>query len=137
MKVRRYHLDDFKEVAEWGKGWGFTYEPDLFPKVGFIVPGVAAYFLYATDSAVCYLEHMVSNPKTFGRERDLALKMVVEAILEEAAKRGYRVAYACTDIGKVVERAILSGAQFKPNYVLLTKYLRPTDHSAAPTQPTP
>lgn len=121
--VRRYEDKDFEQVFEWGKSYGNTYKRELFPSVGFIVPGIAVYFLYQTDSKICFLESMVANPETSKEARDEALNSITSEILREARDRGFEVAYACSDIPAVVERAIRAGATFKPKYVLLQKQL--------------
>lgn len=123
MKVKRFEPTDFKELAGWGKAWGGEYSEELFPKTGFIVPGVAAFFLYATDSKVCYLENLVCNPGRPRCERDQALSLITEALLKEAKEQGFKTAYACTNIGAVIERALLMGATLKTNHALLTKDL--------------
>ncbi len=121
--LRQYHHSDFKDIAAWGKQWGADYREDQFPKTGFIVPGIAAFFLYSTDSSVCYLENLIANKDVNGPERSEAIDQLVEVALATAKDMGFKVAYACTDIGQVVYRAIQAGANTKTKQVLLTKDL--------------
>lgn len=123
MNVRRYKSEDFKQISQWAERRGESYQADLLPPTGFIVDNVAAYFLYSTPSRVCFLENMIANPDSDPAERSEALSMIVDAILSEAKERGFQVAYACTNIPAVVQRALTAGATFKPKYVLLTKNL--------------
>jgi hypothetical protein len=124
MQVRRYELSDFAQVSEWAlDGYNTDYTEEQFPKTGFIVDGIAAYFLYSTDSSVCFLENMISNKKADPMERHLALNLIVEAILKEAASLGFKVAYGTTDIPAVIYRATTWGAIATPKQTLLTKNL--------------
>lgn len=124
IEVRPWHKEkDFAQVKEWGFQYNKEYREHQFPKTGFIVDGVAAYFLYSTDSSCCWLENMIANKKTDPDVRDKALQMICEAILAEAKKLGFKVAYATTDNISVVKRAVTMGARFKPAQILLIKDL--------------
>lgn len=122
MIVRRYRPSDFKQIREWGAKWGAEYNEDQFPSVGFIIDNVAAYFLYSTDSSVCWLENMISNRGIDSQTRDVALDLLIEAILDEARNLGYAIAYAATDFVEIAKRAKEHGAMVRPGY-LLTKDL--------------
>ena len=123
MNVRRYRPDDFSQLQQWGERYHITYSEENLPTIGFIVPGIAAYFLYETKTKVVFLENMIANSDAPKAERSEALKLIVERILSEAKRMGYHVAYACTDIPSVIQRAVASGATFKTKYVLLQKDL--------------
>ncbi len=121
MIVRRYNAtDDFEQVKSWGKGWRADYNADQFPEVGFIVEGVAAYFLYQTDSTCCWLENMVTKKDVDHHVREEALELIIDAILTEAKALGFTVAYASTDRYQVALRAKKYGATVQPNHLLLT-----------------
>jgi len=123
MIVRPYTDDDFPEIAEWGRRWGAKYSADQFPKVGFIVPGLAAYFLYQTDSTICFMENLISNREADPKQRAQAVDLVTMAIISSAQMLGYRVAYATTDVATVVVRALAQGAQARSKQTLLIKNL--------------
>jgi hypothetical protein len=128
MKVRPYEEKDFAQLREWGEEWGETYNEDQFPKVGFIVDGVAAYFLYQTDSCVCWLECLISKKDADKMAKARALDLLVDAILKEATELGYTVAYATTDNLSVAKRARQNGAAIKINQFLLIKDLTQPAH---------
>jgi hypothetical protein len=121
--VRRYTPEDYPEVASWGLEAGEVYDPKNLPSIGFIVPGVAAQFLYTTDSNICFIENLVANPNTSKELRDVAIKCIVDQNLMMAKSLGYKVAYACTNIPAVIERAKQYGTVCTPNYTLLQKKL--------------
>lgn len=127
MIARKYdYLSDFEQIHEWGLQWGEKYKPSQFPLTGFIVDGVAAYFLYSTDSSVCWLENMVSNKGVSDEVRNEALDLIVEALLREAKDRHFDVAYATTNIIPIIKRAKEAGAHVKPAQCLLIKDLTET-----------
>lgn len=122
-EVRLYKPEDFPAVSSWAKAWEINVSEDLLPHTGFIVPDVAAFFIYETDSKVCYFENLICNPSASREQRESAFSGLTQAVIQEAKSRGFKVAYACTNIGSVINLAIQSGAHFKPKYVLLTKDL--------------
>lgn len=126
MMVRPYEPRDFPQVEAWGKDYGDEYKEHQFPKTGFIVDGIAAYFLYSTDSSLCWLENMISNRNVQKERRDQALDLIIQAILEEAERLGFKIAFAMTDNIPVVKRAIEYGAMVKPLQMKLIKILGPS-----------
>ena len=121
--VRRYEQSDFDEVNSWAKQWGSTYEPDLLPPTGFIVPGIACYFLYTTDSRVCFMENLISNKEVNYTIRNEAIQAITETMLLYATERNLRIAYACTNNPAVITRAMTYGVNVTLGYVLLQKEL--------------
>lgn len=126
MIVRKYEPQDFAQIAQWGKSHETEYTESQFPKTGFIVDGLAAYFLYTTDSSICFLENLVSNNDANFTDRRDAIKLVIDAALTEAKEKGFQVAYATTDIPTVIARATKYGCEFKTNQTLITKSLGPS-----------
>lgn len=123
MIARLYEPKDFEQIQVWAKHRGTEYTESQFPKVGFIVDGYAAYFLYQTDSTVCFLENLIANPLTEGSDRCEAIDLVVDAVISEAKALGFTVAYATSGLPAVIFRGLRHGAQPQTNQVLLTKKL--------------
>lgn len=123
VEARRYHPRDWDLIKSWGAEWGAEYEEALFPTVGFLVENIAAYFLYQTDSNVCYLENLISKKSASAEEKSQAFKLLIDAILKEAADLGFTVAYATTNIIPVMLLAKEHGAEIRPGQCLLIKDL--------------
>lgn len=124
MQARRYKHEDLAEIKRWAlEGYGYIYSEHQFPKIGFIVDGVAAYFLYQTDSTVCFLENLVANKKIDKDQRSQAIDLIIKELLKTASELGFRVAYATTNLPQVVTRAIRFNAQVDNNQFLITKNL--------------
>lgn len=123
--VRRYVDGDFDQIQEWLKRRQMkVFHPNILPKAGFIVDEVAAMFLYETDSDICYLENLVSNPYINSEARDHAISLIVEAAFAYAVMQGFKFVMSITDHPQVIKRAIRSGAKVEPGKVLLTKQLK-------------
>lgn len=123
MIVRRFEEKDFPQIVEWGTGWGDVYDLEQFPKTGFIVDGCGAYFLYQTDSKVCWLENLIVRRDLDAGTKDIAIDLLIEAAVKEARALGFKIAYAATDNYSAAKRAREHGASIHPNYVFLIKDL--------------
>lgn len=123
MTVRKYEPEDFEQIQEWGAQWGAVYNEDQFPITGFIVDGIAAYFLYQTDSSICWLENMISSRGVDPVTKNKALELLTDAILNEAYELGFEIAYATTNLVSVAKRAKEQGAIVKAGQILLIKDL--------------
>ena len=90
---------DYDMVCAWWQGHGWDAVPPIFlPKLGviaYVVDGdttedVAAAWLYMDNSApVCWLEYMVSNPKTNAGRAVKALRHLDTFMTGEAKATGY------------------------------------------------
>lgn len=118
LEVRPYEQKDFEQVKSWARH-GTTYESDLLPVTGFIVDGIAAYFLYETDSKVCWMENLIARKDSDPEERRKAIGMIIDSLLIEAKRKGYKVVYATTSNSALISRAMLVGAKPELNQVLL------------------
>ncbi len=119
--VRKYNPEkDFDIIKEWGQGWGASYEKDLLPPTGFIVPGICAYFIYETNSKVCWLENLIRNPYKTKEECASGIEECVTETLREVSKKGYKAVYTIADNPVVIDRAIKHGASIDPNHTLIS-----------------
>lgn len=83
--------------------------PEFFPQVGFVSPGLAAGFLYQTDSALGLVEGLFSNPNSNPSDRGLALNKIIEAIIEKAKMLGIKNLFAMSELRSVKKRCLLFG----------------------------
>jgi hypothetical protein len=95
----------FAEVLRWFQLFGETMVPEALPQTGYIVPGVAAGFLYRTDSSVCWVESLVANKEVPKEERTRALDAIVIALCQDAKKLGFKLVLGSTQLDAVVKRA--------------------------------
>lgn len=121
MEVRLVQESDLAEMRKW---WDKRKKHDVFPSIilsdlGFIVPGVAAVFLYTTNSKLAFIENLQANPDVLGERRNDALNAVVSAAYIEAKNRGCTHLLGTTNIEAVCKRAKLFGGKAVPQMSLI------------------
>jgi hypothetical protein len=99
----------FEQVLRWMEAWGQTISPDALPTTGFIVPGIAAGFLYRTDSSIAWIEGLVASRDISAEIRGLALDEIVRALRAEARRSGFKILLGYTQLQAVVDRALRHG----------------------------
>ena len=122
--MREYKPEDYEQLMSWWlKRNKNPINPDLFSDTGFIVDGVAAVFLYTTNSKIAYLECMICNPDVDKSITDKALNNLTELAAEAARQMGYKALMATATNKNVIIRAIKHGFQVEPGHTLLVKAL--------------
>lgn len=78
MEICEFKPEDLDEINEWYKSRGLPkFLRSMAPKTGFIVHGVAAVFVYMTDSSIAIIEGLVSNPEVEKSERRAVIRNLV------------------------------------------------------------
>lgn len=105
--MRRFEPADIDEINGWYEARGLPrLERWAFPENGFIEPGVAAGFLYLTDSGLALLEGVVTNPAAEAKSRHAALGEIGASLIDEARRRDVkRLLGICRDRG-IADRAV-------------------------------
>ena len=90
MKLRRVVKEDLTAINRWYRQRNLPLvTADVLPDVGFIAPGVAAVFLYQTDSSIAMIEGLISNPEATLRDRKLAIDASILQCVYYARALGY------------------------------------------------
>lgn len=110
--VRPYNTTDLKEIMEWFLQRKIPITPDYFPKHGFIVPGVAAGFIFSTDSNFCIFECFISNPNSPRTLRREALEKIVASMIQKAKELEFREAYGFATSKTMIEIGKEQGFKF-------------------------
>lgn len=86
--MRRFDLSkDLTELNGWYADRGLPEIPaEALPLTGYIEPGVAAGFLYLTDSSLAMLEGFCSNRKVGRDLRIAALGQIMAALFADATR---------------------------------------------------
>jgi hypothetical protein len=100
--VRELHFD---EINSWFQARTEVLTPESLPKIGYVIPGKAAGFLYQTDSSIAWIENLVAAPTLGKEERNELIDLIVLAVGEEARRRGFKVLLGYTVLDAVVKRA--------------------------------
>lgn len=100
----------YEMISLWYKDHGLLpVDSLLFPEIGYVVPGVAAGFLYKTDSKLGIIENIISNKRSEKNERDRSLNAIVENLIITAQALGMRLLVAFTELPVVSTRAKFHG----------------------------
>lgn len=106
MNIRRFEITkDYPQVADWWfeQKWPIIDTKHL-PRIGFIVDGYCAGFLYQTDSAFGLLEFVIANPKTDKEERSKALDLLLETLIKQAKELNIKSLFTSLEHPKLLER---------------------------------
>lgn len=110
MLAKRVLDLDFDEIGKWFESRGSKL-PDIsfFPRCGFIVHGIAAGFIYFTDSSIAIIDCYVSNPDSNITQRGDALDLITKALIEQAQFHKCKMLKCDTKLEAVKQRALSHG----------------------------
>lgn len=107
MIAERIEKHHWQEICLWYTGHGQPIpDRELMPETGFMVQGLAAGFLYVTDSKLGIIEFLISNPDSNKEERDRAIDLVVKRLEIEAIDWDIKGIFITTNVGSVMKRAL-------------------------------
>lgn len=122
--MRAFRRDDLAEVNAWYDGHGMpTLPPAAIPVQGIIEPGVAAGFLYRTDSGICLLEGFVSRPGCGPKARHAAVEAITDGLVEAAQIQGFRHAIAICRDTAIEKRAARHGFRLMGRFAMYGREL--------------
>lgn len=126
MESRAVKYSDYDKLKGWWDFWKFPapavaalpkYDDEL--TTGLMVSSngidICAGFLYETNSALCWVEFIVSNPDSGKEERSEALSLLIDEFTEEAKRLGFGAIFAS------IKHPSLLNKYIKAGYTLGTK----------------
>jgi len=117
--VRAYRDTDFNDVMKWLEKRNMPkIDKTVLSDTGFIIPDVACVFLYLTNSSVCNLENMYSNPDA--ENRSLAIELLLDTALKAAKTWEYKYVQSISTHKEMIKRAVIRGAKFETNQTIMT-----------------
>lgn len=121
--MRRVQGIDMLEISQWYRDRDLQSPSSTLPKIGYIVPGLAAGFLYQTDSDFILLDGFITNPLTDKGERDIALDAITGALLEDAEMLKVKSIVVFTKHPAIEDRAKHWGFSLRGSYMFLSREL--------------
>ena len=111
MQVEAIGQEGLAAALAWASEQGFDLAggASLLPDSGFWVPGVAAGWVYLTNSKLALLEPIVANPGCDKIERSKALDLLVHALLAFARDNGAVTMMALSQHPAIEARALRLG----------------------------
>lgn len=97
------------------------------PEIGIVTDRICAGFLWQTDSCVCIIGGIISDPKARPKKLEAALRWCIEGLYREGYELGFREVTAYTRLASVEARAKEFGAVATPGFVELNAPLMRTE----------
>ena len=127
--ARPIEVEDYTTLMEWWNSYDGIEIPDssILPNDGlggFVMEKegkmVAAAYVYLTNSAVGYIDFLISNPNYKGRDRyDIIAKLIL-VCSESAVAKGCKLVWAMTTYDGVVKRCRdLGGEILEDKYTVI------------------
>lgn len=101
FKIRFLEENDYQELLSWWSFWRFPAPArETLPDNGLC--GIVIYkeginicagFLYFTNSKICWLEFIVSNPEYRSKDRTEAIQILINELSEIAKEKGFKVMF--------------------------------------------
>lgn len=116
---------DILEVSSWFEQRQIAIPEGMtFPPTGFWIPGIAAAWLYLTNSTRAFMEDAIANPSTTADQRRQALYALESRIADEARQRGVRYLCGTSELPSMWEKLEHQGYKLSaPTYRLFGKDL--------------
>ena len=91
MIERFDHNKHFVNIATWYYQWGLKIpQQEYMPECGWVIDDKMAAFIVQTDTLYCFLEYLISDPKTNKRKRKEMSKKLLDFMVIEAKNLGYK-----------------------------------------------
>jgi len=115
MDIRVAKHTDYEMLKEWWGFWRFPapsiqslphYEDESFNGLIAYKDGkdIACGFLYETNSNMCWVEYIVTNPKTSSEEREEAILSVLEQLSLSAKHLGYSILFSSLKSDSLIDK---------------------------------
>lgn len=122
MEARLIDKSDHSNLKEWYHKHNLDAPPEqYYPSWGLIVEGVAAGFLFATDTALCMLDGYITNPEATSVDRNKAIALITGELLEISKEQGFQRVMVFSKEDSIIKRAKNLKFTDKGSYVMLDK----------------
>ena len=103
--MRKFEPTDYEQLVRWWNKWEFPPPPlSLLPPTGYIIPGLAAGFMYLTDAPIGWMEWVVCNPDADKKERSKALDEVINKLDAFGKSRDKVVSFTSSNSESYISR---------------------------------
>jgi len=122
VNIRSFNPLDLDEMNRWYTQRGEpAIKVEMLPRLGFLVPGVAAGFLYQTDSSMALVEGFVSNPEALLCKRVKALHLILEGLTSAARGFGFKLVVGSSKRTGPVSLTLRQGFRRIGSYEMVVK----------------
>lgn len=105
-EVKNFREHHYDEMSKWFVARGMPAPPRWFlSSKGFIVPGLAAGFLYTTNSQVAFIDCYISNPDADSVPIREAIDAITRRIIQISRSHGVKLLCCSSKIRSIQKRA--------------------------------
>lgn len=117
FKVRKLNDNDYDHLLYWWKFWRFPPPPkECLPDngtCGLMISkdgiDVGAGFIYFTNSAMAWIEFIVSNPEYKNKDRQQAIEVLIVELTEICRSKGCKVVFTSIKNENLINRFAAAG----------------------------
>lgn len=121
-KIKEYNSGYYFQMYSWYKARKLDCPPiEYFPSTGFIVPNVAAGFVFYTNSPVAIIDGYISNPMASKDVREASLELISESLIHLAKDEDYKLIRCYTSLKCISVLARKFGFKDQGSFVNLVK----------------
>jgi hypothetical protein len=108
MNIRKIDLSkDYETLNKWLIGHNKpVLSRDLYSDSGFMINELVAGFLYKTNSSICLVENIISDPSSEKNERRRAINTVFETIVKEAKNLNFKMIFTAVELNSLHKNLI-------------------------------
>lgn len=105
MNIKIFQEKDYPILHSWWTRHGWTPVAfEMLPKIGYIVNDVCAGFLYVSDSKLCHLEWLVSDPESEKTKRSDSLNILIDTLCLTAKEYGCKFVFTTSNNEVLIKR---------------------------------
>ena len=105
MHVRPYTFLDYPTVKEWADKRSYPLFPTgCLSQTGLIIDGYCAGFLFRTDTNMCWLGPIISNPESDTDDRHRAIDLLLSEFVNLAKELKFEYIFASLVSKSLIER---------------------------------
>lgn len=117
--------EDYSQLTGWFRHREMPVPPlEMLSNHGYIADGIAAGFLYTTNSGIAIIDCYISNPESDKNARDNALDWITIHLTAYAKSSGYKILKCDSKIKEVITRAKDHGFKEIGQFTCLVKELK-------------
>lgn len=105
MSIEIFKETDYPTLYSWWTDHGWSPVPfNMLPKTGFVVDNICAGFIYITDSQLCHMEWIISDPNSDKEKRDVALNTLIDTLCMVAKEYNCKAVFTTAKQKVLIER---------------------------------
>ena len=121
LTVRPVTPADLPAIGHWHREHHAGFDPECLPALGWIVPSVAAGFMWLVENRMAMVDALVTSNTASADARAEGLKLVIDTMERYCEDNGIRRVFAISSDRSVGVRCVQHGLRPAGQFVLYSK----------------